>query len=115
MQKYGLKNVAEKKFTQLLSSCIIQQHSLHRIRLFGRFVEVYNELTQAEYNKYLEMIEMFTNQILNFKIDDDLESILLPINKATDYYKLKFETKLLSHQFNQRLQKVKKTFLIISA
>lgn len=69
MQKYGLKNVAEKKFAQLLGSCLTMQ--VPRIRLFGRFVELYNELTPTDYNRYLEMVDLFTTQILNFKIDDD--------------------------------------------
>lgn len=79
MQKYGLKNVAEKKFCQLLGSCIIQKDTLPRIRLFGRFLEVYNELTPVEYNRYLEIVDLYTQQILNFKIDDDLETILIPV------------------------------------
>lgn len=79
MQKYGLKNVAEKKFNQLLGSCLIMQKQIPRIRLFGRFVELFNEITPADYNRYLEMVDLFTTQILNFKIDDDLESILLPV------------------------------------
>ncbi len=117
MQKYGLKNVAEKKFSQLIGSCILQQNQLHRIRLFGRFIEIYNDLTPSDYNKYLEMVDLFTNQILNFKIDDDLETILLPVvrlneslivvqNRAVDYYKLKFESKLLTLQFNQKMKEV---------
>lgn len=79
MQKYGLKNVAEKKFVQLISSCIAQKNQLHRIRLFGRFLELYDDLSAVEYNKYLEVADMFTQQILNFKIEDDCDQILLPV------------------------------------
>jgi hypothetical protein len=61
MQKYGLKNVAEKKFVQLISSCIAQKNKLHRVRLFGRFLELYNDLSPTDYNRYLEMVEMFTS------------------------------------------------------
>ncbi|CDW78073.1 ef hand family protein [Stylonychia lemnae] len=78
MQKYGLKNVAEKKFIQLIGSCILQKESHPRIRLFARFLEVYDELPAAEYNRYLEMVELFNQQILNFKIDEDAEITLLP-------------------------------------
>jgi hypothetical protein len=106
MQKYGLKNVAERKFVQMISSCITLKDQLHRIKLFGRFIETYDELAPTEYNRYLEIVEMYTQQILNFKIDDDMEVILLPMHRAVDYFKLKFENKFLPSALNQRLTKV---------
>lgn len=44
MQKYGLKNVAEKKFAQVIASCLVFETYYPRIKLFGRFLEVYEEL-----------------------------------------------------------------------
>ncbi|CDW88315.1 ef hand family protein [Stylonychia lemnae] len=106
LNKYGLKNVAEKKFKQMISSCVCQKGNLPRIRLFGRFIEVHNELQPTDFAKYLEMLDLFTNLILNFKIDDDIEIILLP-NKALDYFKSKFETKYPQKILTQKLQKMK--------
>lgn len=59
MNKYGLKAVAEKKFMQVISSCILLKDTLPRIRLFGRFLEVFEELPTRDYNRYQDMVEMY--------------------------------------------------------
>ncbi len=79
MQKYGLKNVAERKFVQLISSCIAYKDQLPKITLFGRFLEAYDDLPISEYNRYLSLITFFTSQILNFKIDENSDLTLLPL------------------------------------
>lgn len=68
----------------MIVSCISQKSALHRIRLFGRFLELYDEIQPTYYAKYLEMIEYFTNLILNFKIEDEVESILLPTVRLSE-------------------------------
>mmetsp|Transcript_1337 Transcript_1337/g.843 ORF Transcript_1337/g.843 Transcript_1337/m.843 type:complete len:243 (+) Transcript_1337:1135-1863(+) len=94
MHKYGLKNVAEKKFLQVISTCILQGPQVPRIRLFGRFLEVFDDLQPNQYNKYQQGLDLFTQQILNFKYEEDAEVILLPLNRAMEFFKLKFESKL---------------------
>lgn len=42
-------------------------------------MEVYTDLTSNDYNKYQEMVDLFIQQILNFKINDDDEVVLLPL------------------------------------
>lgn len=79
MNKYGLKNVAERKFVQLIASCIIYKDQLPRINLFARFLEIYDDLPLDDYNLYLRLIGTFSQQILNFKIDENVESTLLPL------------------------------------
>ena len=46
--------------------------------MFGRFLEIYDELPTSDYNKYQEIVDVFLQQILNFKIDDDADAVLLP-------------------------------------
>jgi hypothetical protein len=64
---------------QLLSSCITYRDQLHRINLFGRFLEIFDDLPMTDYNRYLKISSMQQQQILNFKFDDDVDSTLLPI------------------------------------
>ena len=56
MNKYGMKNLAERKFNQLIASCIIYKDHLPRICLFGRFLEAYDDLPSSDYNRYLNMV-----------------------------------------------------------
>lgn len=44
-QRYGLHHVAERKFVSVLSACLFYQNQSARVRLFGRFLGVYDALT----------------------------------------------------------------------
>ena len=79
MLKYGMKNVAERKFTQLICACITYRNQLHRVNLFGRYLEIYDDLPPSDYNRYLKLSQLFTQQILNFKFDENIDSTLLPL------------------------------------
>eukprot|EP00347_Sterkiella_histriomuscorum_P010195 403377241 len=114
LNKYGLKNVAEKKFRQMISSCLSLKDQLPRIRLFGRFIELHNELQPTDYTKYLEMVEIYTQQILNFKIDDDTDVILLPFTRAIEYFKQKFDQKYLAKVFYHKLSQIEKMKVPVS-
>jgi len=96
MNKYGLKNVAEKKFQQMMASTVIYGAAFPRIKLFGRFLELTEgkELGYLEYNKYQELVDKCVDQILNFKIDESEERQLIPLAKAIDYYRTLFEGKM---------------------
>ena len=54
--KYGLKQVAEKKFTQLLISCR-KNKSIFRINLFARFLELYDDLPPTALGIYLNVAD----------------------------------------------------------
>ena len=43
-QRYGLKAVADKKFNQLMYSSIKYKDKSPRIRMFGRFLDLYDSL-----------------------------------------------------------------------
>ena len=67
----------------MISSCIIYKDQLARINLFGRFLEVYDDLPIEDYNRYLKLISMYSQQILNFKVDENLDITLLPLVRDT--------------------------------
>ncbi|TNV87114.1 hypothetical protein FGO68_gene8085 [Halteria grandinella] len=114
MQKYGLKNVAERKFVQLISSCITYKNLLPRIQLFGRFFEVYDDLPTSDYNRYLKLMQMFTTQILNFRFDENTEITLLPLTRAIDYFKFKFDSKMVPHIFQHKLHAIEKKKKVVT-
>ena len=43
--RYGLKNVADKKFNQFIGSVLKYKQKHPRFRLFGRFLGLYDELS----------------------------------------------------------------------
>ena len=54
-QRYGLKTVADKKFNQLIYSAIRFKDKSPRIRLFGRFLDLYDSLTAKDFRLYIEV------------------------------------------------------------
>ena len=54
-QRYGLKNVADKKFKQIVCSCLKYKDKNPRIKMFGRFLELYDPLKQKDFKLYIEI------------------------------------------------------------
>jgi hypothetical protein len=54
-QRYGLKNVADKKFKQIVCSCLKYKDKNPRIKMFGRFLELYDPLNQKDFKLYIEI------------------------------------------------------------
>ena len=96
MNKYGLKNVAEKKFAQMLASCYIYEGTVPRIKMYGKLLDIHaeNEDGPFEYNKYSELVETLIHQVLNFKIDDTEDRIMIPMAKALEVYRFNFEGRI---------------------
>jgi len=44
LNRYGVAKNAEKKFLSMLCSCIYYKDKSSRIRIFGRFLKIYDEL-----------------------------------------------------------------------
>ena len=115
MLKYGMKTVAERKFIQLIFACITYRDQLHRINLFGRYLEIYDDLPASDYNRYQKLSQMFIQQILNFKFDENIDSTLLPLSRALDYFKFKFEHKLIPHIFHHKLNQIERQKVLVSS
>lgn len=65
-QRYGLKSVADKKFIQLINSSIKFKDKSPRIRMFGRFLELYDNLTAKDFRLYIEIQEALFKMVLNY-------------------------------------------------
>jgi hypothetical protein len=56
-KKYGEGKIAEKKFTSLLIGCLQYKGQSSRIRIFGRFLRLYNSLSNVDLRLYFELVE----------------------------------------------------------
>ena len=79
MNRYGLKNVADKKFRQLIGSVIKFNQTNSRFHLFGRFLELYDELDEINLKLYFEINQNMYKSILNFNIAEDDEIVHIPL------------------------------------
>ena len=68
MNRYGLKNVADKKFRQFIGSIFKFNQVNSRFQLCGRFLELYDELNEMDLKLYFEIIQNMYKTILNFNI-----------------------------------------------
>ena len=75
----------------MISSCLIYESQVPRIRMFGKLLDVHtvSENGPFEYNKYQEAVNTFLAQVLNFKVDDTEERILVPIVSFITNFKAK--------------------------
>jgi len=73
-----LKNVAEKKFTQFIGSILKYKDKFPRFKLFGRFLQLHEELTESDLKLYVDMVHNMFKNIINFAILEQDELVLLP-------------------------------------
>lgn len=89
-QRYGLKKVADKKFNQVICSTLKNSDRSPRIRLFGRFLELFENLSSKDFKLYVDMQESVFKMVLNFQIQETDEQSFVPINRAIDLFRLQF-------------------------
>ena len=58
--------MADKKFNQLIYSSIKYKDKSPRIRMFGRFLELYDNLSPKDFKLYIEIQEALFKMVLNF-------------------------------------------------
>ena len=56
MNRYGLKNVADKKYRQLIGSILRFNQVNPRFQLFGRFLQLYDDLSEVDLKLYFEIL-----------------------------------------------------------
>ena len=65
-----------------------------RFRLFGRFLQLFDELSEQDLKLYVDIKHNMFKAVLNFAILESDEIILVPTARACDYFKLTFATRL---------------------
>jgi hypothetical protein len=76
MTKYGLKRVAQRNIIRLMSTCLKFKDS-PKIRLFSRFMKLYNSLDREDmlfYLDYLEFIRTIKKKGYDYQ-DDKVEEV----------------------------------------
>ena len=86
--KYGLKAAGDKKFTQFIGALLKYREKYSRFQLFGRFLELFDELSEDDVKLYLDLIQVMYKTVLNFQILEQDEVILIPTARALDYFRL---------------------------
>ena len=92
--RYGLKNVADKKFKQFIGSVMKYQQRHPRFRLFGRYLGLYDELSEQDLKLYIDIVHNMFKSVLNFQIQEQDEIVYIPTARACDYFKSTFATRL---------------------
>ena len=70
--------MAEKKFTQFIGSILKYKDKFPRFKLFGRFLQLHEELTESDLKLYVDMVHNMFKNIINFAILEQDELVLLP-------------------------------------
>ena len=60
MNKYGIQSIAERKFLNIISACLIHA-DCKRIEMFGRFLGLYDIYTHQDFKEYLNMLRVVTS------------------------------------------------------
>ena len=123
MNRYGLKNVADKKYRQLIGSILRFNQVNPRFQLFGRFLQLYDDLSEVDLKLYFEILQSMYKNILNFNIQEDDETIYIPLvsihlttcltcrllqPRAIDYFRLNFASRLTSASLQNCLKVIRR-------
>jgi hypothetical protein len=94
MHKYGLSKVGERKFLSLFATCIQYRQTSPRVRIFGRFLGLYEPLKQNSLRLYVDVVDLAFKLVLNFQIIDADECPLVPTARAIEIFKQILGTRL---------------------
>ena len=92
--RYGLKNVADKKFTQFIGSILKYSAQYPRFWVFGRFMQLFDELNEQDLKLYVDIVHNMFKSVLNFQIMEQDEMVLVPTARALDYFRVSFASRL---------------------
>ena len=111
MKKYIMKKAAESKFHHLLASCVKYKFII-RVRVFGRFLGLYEGFDTEDLNFYIECLQFLQNSLLgsNTIQSESLETIWVPYTRCLESIKF-FEKALPKTEIptlKTKLEKMKK-------
>ena len=70
--------MANKKFSQIIGSCLKYKDKNPRFRLFGRFLQLYEPLGDQDLKLYIDVVHNMFKTVLNFQIQETDDIIYLP-------------------------------------
>ena len=111
LKKYMMKKAAENKFHHLLASCV-KYKFITRVRVFGRFLGLYDEFDSNDLQFYIDCLIFLQNSpsgVFNVP-SDSLDSVMVPYVRCVECIKY-FENFLSKKDLpllKSRLDKMKK-------
>ena len=60
------KAAGEKKFSQFIGAMLKYREKHSRFQLFGRFLELYDELSEDDIRLYMDILQVMYKTVLNF-------------------------------------------------
>ena len=107
--------VAEKKLKQFIGSILKYKEKLTRFKLFGRFLQLYDELNEEDIKMYIEVMQVMFKVVLNFQIQELDEIIYVPIARCLDYLRMTFGSHMTVISMTNSIKTVSKTNLSATA
>jgi len=102
MRGCGIKNIAEKKFAQTISSVMKFKDKIFRVKLYGRFLTLFEPLDKESFKFYLTCL----NYILNVSTFGYLvpnteqdEIHYAPYIRINDFMRNYFENKIANEEY----------------
>ena len=111
-KKYMMKKAADSRFHHLLSSCM-KYNQIPRVRIFSRFLGLYDEFDQEDLDFYIDCCNFFKQSSIGFNLPNTeiTENILVPYIKCVEF--IKSVNKSISAEniqmLKEDLEKLKKT------
>ena len=85
--KYGPGKIAESKFAQISSTCIKYKH-IKRVKLFGRFLKLFDEFDNEDLETFLDFQSFLKNSTNKEYINAEYsDQFLISYEKAIDLFK----------------------------
>lgn len=88
LRKYFMKKAAESKYHHLLASCV-KYKSIIRVRVFGRFLGLYEEFDSDDLSFYIECLQFLQNSpsgVFSY-FSENIENILIPYVRCLECIK----------------------------
>ena len=82
--RYGMQTMANKKFSQIIGSCLKYKDKNPRFRLFGRFLQLYEPLGDQDLKLYIDVVHNMFKTVLNFQIQETDEVVYIP--SVSDFF-----------------------------
>jgi len=109
-----MQTMANKKFSQIIGSCLKFKDKNPRFRLFGRFLQLYEPLQDQDLKLYIDIVNNMFKTVLNFQIQETDEMVYIPTPRAIDFFRLTFSSRLTNASLNHCLKIIRRKQLQIT-
>ncbi|CAG9309926.1 unnamed protein product [Blepharisma stoltei] len=108
IKKFIMKKAAENRFNHLLSSCM-KYKSIKRVRVFARFIGLYEPYDSEDLKFYLECLNFLNNSLSGKMVsnNESAESIKVPFVRCVECIK-HFEKRIPREEINNLKEKIEK-------